>query len=64
MKRIMTGESWNMYVIIVSDIKLSKVIPRTVRSALDAREAIVNRKSFLFFVTNLTNKGINTNNIA
>jgi hypothetical protein len=64
MKRIMTGDSRNMYVIVIPEIKLSRVIPITVSKALDAREAIVNKKSFLFLVVNLTNKGINTNNIT
>jgi hypothetical protein len=64
MKRIMTGESRNMYVIVIPEIKLSKVIPITVSKALDTKEAIVNRNSFLFLVVNLTKRGINTNSIA
>ena len=50
MKRIMMGDSRNMYVIVIPEIKLSRVIPRTVRNALDTREAIVKRESFLFLV--------------
>jgi hypothetical protein len=64
MKRIMMGDRRKIYVIVIPEIKLSRVIPITVNNMLDAREVIVKRKSFLFLVVYLTKKGISINSIA